>query len=53
MKLKSVIKQQLKEYSQMILWITTQVKGLAAKTLVWVLMSLSYNFETIKGKSSH
>ena len=37
----------LKEYAQDI-WITTQVKGLAAKTLG--LRSIAYNFETIKGK---
>ena len=36
-----------KEYGQD-LWITTQVKGLAAKNLG--LRGLSYNFETIKGK---
>ena len=30
------------------MWITTQVKGLAAKTIG--LRALSYNFETIKGK---
>jgi len=37
----------IKEYGQD-LWITTQVKGLAAKNLG--LRGLSYNFETIKGK---
>ena len=37
----------LKEYSND-LWINTQVKGIAAKNLG--LRSLSYNFETIKGK---
>ena len=37
----------LKEYAQD-LWITTQVKGLAAKTIG--LRAISYNFETIKGK---
>lgn len=36
-----------KEYAKD-LWITTQVKGLAAKTIG--LRSFSYNFETIKGK---
>ena len=40
-------KATLKEYSQD-LWINTQVKGLAAKTLG--LRTLSFNFETIKGK---
>ena len=40
-------KTTLKEYSQD-LWINTQVKGMAAKTLG--LRALSYNFETIKGK---
>ena len=37
----------IKEYGQD-LWITTQVKGLAAKNLG--LRGLSYNFETIKGR---
>ena len=37
----------LKEYAQDV-WITTQVKGLAAKTLG--LRSIAYNFETIQGK---
>ena len=40
-------KTTLKEYSKD-LWINTQVKGTAAKTLG--LRSLSFNFETIKGK---
>ena len=40
-------KTTLKEYSQD-LWINTQVKAIAAKTLG--LRGLSYNFETIKGK---
>ena len=40
-------KTTFKEYSQD-LWINTQVKGVAAKTLG--LRGLSYNFETIKGK---
>ena len=40
-------KTTLKEYSQD-LWINTQVKGMAAKTLG--LRALSFNFETIKGK---
>ena len=40
-------KTTIKEYAND-LWITTQVKGLAAKTIG--LRSLSYNFETIKGK---
>ena len=40
-------KTTLKEYSQD-LWINTQVRGVAAKTLG--LRALSYNFETIKGK---
>ena len=40
-------KTTLKEYSQD-LWINTQVKGVAAKTLG--LRALSYNFETIRGK---
>ena len=37
----------LKEYAQDV-WITTQVRGLAAKTVG--LRSVAYNFETIKGK---
>ena len=37
----------LKEYAQD-LWITTQVKAIAAKTIG--LRSISYNFETIQGK---
>ena len=37
----------LKEYAQDV-WITTQVRGLAAKTIG--LRSISYNFETIQGK---
>ena len=37
----------LKEYGQD-LWITVQVKGLAAKTIG--LRAVSYNFETIQGK---
>ena len=40
-------KTTLTEYSKD-LWINTQVRGVAAKTLG--LRSLSYNFETIKGK---
>ena len=40
-------KTTIKEYAND-LWITTQVKGMAAKTIG--LRSLSYNFETIKGK---
>lgn len=40
-------RETLKEYIQD-LWITTQVKALAAKTIG--LRSISYNFETIKGK---
>ena len=40
-------KTTLKEYAND-LWINTQVKGLAAKTIG--LRSLSYNFETIRGK---
>ena len=40
-------KTTLKEYSKD-LWINTQVKALAAKTLG--LRGLSYNFETIRGK---
>jgi len=37
----------LKEYAQDV-WITTQVRGLAAKTIG--LRAIAYNFETIKGK---
>ena len=37
----------LKEYAQDV-WITTQVRGLAAKTIG--LRSVAYNFETIQGK---
>ena len=37
----------LKEYAQDV-WITTQVRGLAAKTIG--LRSMAYNFETIQGK---
>ena len=40
-------RDSLKEYAQDV-WITTQVKGLAAKTLG--LRSIAYNFETIQGK---
>ena len=40
-------KTTIKEYAND-LWITTQVKGLAAKTIG--LRALSYNFETINGK---
>lgn len=40
-------KATLKEYAQDV-WITAQVKGLAAKSLG--LRSIAYNFETIKGK---
>ena len=40
-------KTTIKEYAND-LWITTQVKGIAAKTIG--LRALSYNFETIKGK---
>lgn len=40
-------RESLKEYAQDI-WITTQVKGLAAKTIG--LRAVAYNFETIKGK---
>lgn len=40
-------KTTLKEYTND-LWINTQVKGLAAKTIG--LRALSYNFETIRGK---
>ena len=37
----------LKEYAQDV-WITTQIRGLAAKTIGF--RSISYNFETIQGK---
>ena len=40
-------KTTLKEYAND-LWINTQIKGLAAKTIG--LRALSYNFETIRGK---
>ena len=40
-------RSSLKEYAQDV-WITTQVKGLAAKTLG--LRSIAYNFETIQGR---
>ena len=40
-------KSTLKEYAQD-LWINTQVKGMAAKTLG--LRAVAYNFETIRGK---
>ena len=40
-------KSTIKEYAQD-LWINTQVKGMAAKTLG--LRAVAYNFETIKGK---
>ena len=40
-------RESLKEYAQDV-WITTQVKGLAAKTIG--LRAVAYNFETIKGK---
>ena len=40
-------RSSLKEYAQDV-WITTQVRGLAAKTLG--LRSIAYNFETIQGK---
>ncbi len=40
-------KTTIKEYAND-LWITTQIKALAAKTIG--LRALSYNFETIKGK---
>ena len=40
-------RSSLKEYAQD-LWITTQVRGLAAKTVG--LRSVAYNFETIQGK---
>ncbi len=39
-------RNSLKEYAQDV-WITTQVKGLAAKTIG--LRSIAYNFETIQG----
>ena len=40
-------RESIKEYAQD-LWITTQVRGLAAKTIG--LISISYNFETIQGR---
>ena len=40
-------RESIKEYAQDV-WITTQVRGLAAKEIG--LRSVSYNFETIKGK---
>lgn len=40
-------RESIKEYAQD-LWITTQVRGLAAKTIG--LRSISYNFETIQGR---
>lgn len=40
-------RSSLKEYAQDV-WITAQVKGLAAKTLG--LRSIAYNYETIRGK---
>ena len=40
-------RESIKEYAQD-LWITAQVRGMAAKTLG--LRSISFNFETIKGK---
>ena len=40
-------RESIKEYAQD-LWINTQVKGLAVKTVG--LRSISYNFETIQGK---
>ena len=40
-------RSSLKEYAQDV-WITTQVRGLAAKTVG--LRSVAYNFETIQGK---
>ena len=40
-------RESLKEYAQDV-WITTQVRGLAAKTVG--LRSIAYNYETIKGK---
>ena len=40
-------RSSLKEYAQDV-WITTQVRGLAAKTVG--LRSIAYNYETIKGK---
>ena len=43
----AVGKSTFKEYAEDV-WITTQVKGVAAKNIG--LRSLNYNFETIKGK---
>jgi len=40
-------RSSLKEYAEDV-WITTQIKGLAARTLG--LRSIAYNIETIKGK---
>lgn len=40
-------RQSIKEYAQD-LWISTQIRGLAAKTLG--LRSITYNFETIQGR---
>jgi len=40
-------RESLKEYAQDV-WITTQVRGLAAKTVG--LRSIAYNYETIQGK---
>ncbi|MDC1047224.1 BON domain-containing protein [Alphaproteobacteria bacterium] len=40
-------RSSLKEYAQDV-WITTQVRGLAAKTVG--LRSVAYNYETIKGR---
>ena len=40
-------RESIKEYAQD-LWITTQIRGLAAKTIG--LRSISYNFETIQGR---
>jgi osmotically-inducible protein OsmY len=40
-------RDSLKEYAQDV-WITTQVRGLAAKTIG--LRSVAYNFETIQGR---
>ena len=40
-------RESIKEYAQDV-WITAQVRGLAAKEIG--LRSISYNFETIKGK---
>jgi osmotically-inducible protein OsmY len=40
-------RESLKEYVQDV-WITTQVRGLAAKTVG--LRSIAYNYETIQGK---